>query len=120
MVWDPTRITPRSWADVVQLYRRLEDRNADFRPMRVLAEHVASGPHAARVFAATSGTALLVAARSDARWAQDALRVDVHLDATIRFVAHRPSPARPAAFGCEAENIVDAFEGFLRKAAWVA
>jgi hypothetical protein len=120
MVWNPARITPRPWPHVIEFYRRIEDRNHEFSPMRVLAEHVASRPYAASVFAATSGTALLVAARADANWAREGLRIDVDLVGTIRFVLEGRLPARPSVFRSETQNIVSAFEGFLHKAKWVS
>jgi hypothetical protein len=118
MVWDPARITPRSWPEVIAMYRGLEDRNPDFEPMRRLAEHVASKPYAASVFAATSGTALLVAPRTDAIWAKDALRIDIDLGGEIRLAAPGSAPGRAAGVACESAHVVATFEGHLRKAGW--
>jgi hypothetical protein len=112
MVWDPARIVPRPWEDVVELYRQLAERNEDFRPLLRLVEHVASQPYARSIFAATSGTALLVARQAAVDWAADAVRIDVDLSGAIRFA--RPEKlVKPTTFECEAEKIVDAFERYL-------
>jgi hypothetical protein len=118
MVWDPARITPRSWAEVIALYRGLEDRNPDFEPMRRLAEHVASQPYAPSVFAATSGTALLVAPRATADWGKEGLRIDVDLGGELRLAAPGAAPGRAAGIACESAQIVATFERQLRKAGW--
>lgn len=121
MVWDPRRIEPRSWADVVAFYRYLEDRNDDFRPLRTLAEHIATQAYAASLSAAVSGTALLVTRGQHAEWTKESLRIDVGLSASIRFVVHHHGAAKPAAF--ETENptvpaLIAAFEGIVTKADW--
>jgi hypothetical protein len=121
MVWDPKRIKPQSWADVVAFYQHIEDRNDDFRPLRALAEHVAAQPYAASLSAAVSGTSLLVTRRAGADWARDSLRIDVGLSASIRFVVPRRGAARPTTL--ETENptipaVVATFEKILAKADW--
>jgi hypothetical protein len=118
MVWHAARITPQPWDGVIEFYRHFEDRNDDFHPMRLLAEHIASRPYAASVFGATSGTALFVAPRADADWAQDGLRIDVGLGGAIRFVFQGRPPSKPNVFRSETQKIVDTFEGFIRKAKW--
>ncbi len=119
MVWDPARITPRPWASVLEFYRHLEDRNHDFSPLRGLVEQVASSPRGSELFAATSGTALLVARQADADWKNDALRIDVGLSGSIRFVPPAKPPTRPTAFERDGETVGVAFETFLRDAGWV-
>lgn len=117
MVWDPARITPRSWAEVVAVYRGLEDRNPDFQPMRRLVEHVAAQPYAASIFAATSGTALFVAPRAGAEWAKEALRVDVDLGGEVRVASPGSAPGKGAGVACESARLVAVVEEQLRKAA---
>jgi hypothetical protein len=119
MVWDPTRITAKPWPLALQLYRHLEDRNDDFRPLRRLVEHAASAPYGSSIFAATSGTALLVAREADANWTRDALRIDVGLSGSIRFVLPQERPGKSATFECEGEDVIEAFESRLRDAGWV-
>jgi hypothetical protein len=119
MVFDPARISPqRTWSDVTAFYRHIEERNDDFRPLRALAERIASQPYADRIFAATSGTALFVAPRPDAAWADEALRIDVDLGGSIRFVFRGRPPAKPESFSAETPTIVGAFERFLDRAGW--
>jgi hypothetical protein len=121
MVWDPKRITPKDWADVVGFYRHFEDRNDDFRPLRALAEHIAAQPYAASLSAAVSGTALLVTRRAGADWAQDSLRIDVGLSGSIRFVVHRRGAAKPTTLETESQTVpalVAAFDRFLAKDDW--
>ena len=119
MVWDPSRITPRPWANLIAFYRDIEDRNLEFRPIRILAEHVAArSPRA--LFGASSGTALLVARREGADWAREGVRVDVGLDGRIRFVMAAPAPAKPRVSTSEASAIVNAFEELVHKAGWGA
>jgi hypothetical protein len=113
MVWDPARIVPRPWEDVVEFYRPLAERNDDFRPLLRLVEHVASRPYARSIFAATSGTALLVAREAAVDWAADALRIDIGLSGAIRFARPGKRPAKPTTFECEAEKIVETFERSL-------
>jgi hypothetical protein len=121
MVWDPKRITPKGWADVVAFYRHIEDRNDDFRPLRALAEHVAKQAYAASLSAAVSGTALLVTRRAGADWAQDSLRIDVGLSGSIRLVVQRRGAAKPTIVETESQTVpalVAAFEGILAKTDW--
>lgn len=121
MVWDPKRIEPRSWAEIVAFYRYLEDRNDDFRPLRTLTEHIAAQAYAASLSAAVSGTALLVTRREDAQWTQESLRIDVSLSGSIRFVVHHQGAAKPTALETENPNVpalVAAFEGIVTKADW--
>jgi hypothetical protein len=117
MVWDPARVTPKSWAGVVEFYRNLQDRNDDFSPLGRLAERLASrasSVEAPPLFGATSGTSLLLARRADADWAHDALRIDVGLGGSIRFIL----PGKPGARECDGERIVETFEALLRDARW--
>jgi len=91
MVWEPSQIAPKSWAEVVTFYEGIEDRNHDFVPLRQLGQHVAGQGYATSIAAATSGTALLVApvgARGivgTTEWAAGALRVDIDLSGSVRF-----------------------------------
>jgi uncharacterized protein (DUF2236 family) len=119
MVWDPKRIKPRSWAEVIAFYRDLEDRNDDFRPLRALVEHIAAQRYASSLSAAISGTALLITRSAGADWARDGLRIDVSLSGSIRFVAPPRGDARSTTL--ETENptlgaLVATFEGILEKA----
>ncbi|HEX3770365.1 MAG TPA: hypothetical protein VHV30_05855 [Polyangiaceae bacterium] len=121
MVWDPKRITPKSWAEVVAFYRHLEDRNDDFRPLRALAERIAEPSYGASLFPAVSGTALLITRHAGADWAQDGLRIDVGLSASLRFVVPRPGAAKPTTL--ETDNLtlpalVATFEGLLAQPDW--
>jgi hypothetical protein len=121
MVWDPKRIEPRSWADIVAFYRHIEDRNDDFRPLRALTEHIAAQAYAPSLLAAVSGTALLVTRRPGAEWTRDSLRIDVDLSGSIRFVVHPRGVAKPTSFETEnptASALVDAFERIVTKADW--
>jgi hypothetical protein len=120
MVWDPARITPNSWANVLLFYRHLEERNDDFRPLGHLVEHVASRPYASSIVAATSGTALLVARNAQADWTHEAVRIDVDLSGAIRFALPEKRLVKATTFQCDGKKIVGTFESFLRKAAWVA
>jgi hypothetical protein len=123
MVWDPKKITRRSWAEVGAFYRGLEDRNTDFQPLRELAEHAAAQPYAPSLGAATSGTALLVAplvvlTREDA--AIESLRIDVDLSGAVQLVV--PASQRGAARSSTTvppAKLVAAFERFLGDAGWV-
>jgi hypothetical protein len=119
VVWDPARITPKAWESVLELYRYLEERNDDFRPIRRLVEHVAAQPYAHSIASATSGTALLVAARAQVEWARDAIRVDVDLAGSVRFTVPGERLNRPATFQCDSANIVGTFESLLLKARWI-
>jgi hypothetical protein len=115
MVWDPKRITRISWAGAAAFYRNLEDRNAEFEPLRALVEYIGAEPWAASLGAATSGTALLVAPLDTVEWATASLRVDVGLDGRVQLVpAGRPqlSPADG--------SLVKAFERIVREAGWVS
>jgi hypothetical protein len=119
MVWDPNRITPAPWAAVLAAYRRIEERNDDFRPLTRLVEHVLAAPYAPSIFAATSGTALLVARQEDADWALDALRIDVDLSGSVRFVLPKKRAPRAPTYSDDGAKIVPAFESFLRDAGWI-
>ena len=119
MVYDPRQILARTWADVLEVYRALGERNEDFRPLRRLVEHILSAGHSRVLFSATSMTSLLVARHADTEWATDSLRVDVDLSGAIRFTLHDPKLPRPTTFTCQAANIVRVFDGFVRKARWV-
>jgi hypothetical protein len=118
MVWDPKRISRQSWGDVTEYYRRIGERNYEFRPMHALAAHVAERPYAASIEAATSGTALFVAPPGTTQWVEEGLRIDVDFVGGIRFVREGRRPAKPDTFRAEPEGIVEAFEGFLRRAGW--
>ncbi len=119
MVWDPARITPKSWESVLEFYRHVEDRNHDFQPLRRLVEHVVSQPYAASIAAATSGTALLVAQGVGAEWAHEAVRIDVDLGGSIRLTFPQKRPVKAASLECDGARVVSAFESFLRQAKWV-
>ncbi len=121
MVWDPKRIKPQSWDEVIAFYRHLEDRNDDFRPLRALVEHVAAQPYASALSAAVSGTALLVTRRAGADFARDGLRIDVGLSASIRFVRPRRGDARPTTIEIEnptARTLATTFERLLENGDW--
>jgi hypothetical protein len=119
MVWDPKRITPKGWADVVAFYGPIEDRNHDFRPLRALAEHVAAQAYGASLSAAVSGTALLVTRRAGADWAQHSLRIDVGLSGSIRLVVQHRGTAKPTTLETDSvPALVAAFEGLLAKTDW--
>jgi hypothetical protein len=118
MVWDPSRIAPATWPSALALYRHIEDRNDDFRPLRQLVEHVSSRAYAASIFCATSGTSLLVAPRADVEWARESLRIDVDLSGAIRFVHLDPQLPKPQTSTCEGPTIVGAFERFLARSRW--
>ena len=116
MVWDPKRIAPRSWAEVTAFFRNLEDRNAEFQPLRELVEHLGRQPYAATLEGATSGTALLVAPPGTADWATSAVRVDVGLSGAVQLTVAGKAPSTlPSAPGA----LVIAFERALRGAGWV-
>ena len=107
MVWDAARITPSSWANILEYYRYVEERNDDFRPLGHLVEHVAAQPYAATLAGATSGTALLVAPHAQADWTHDAVRIDVDSRAArsgCRLPGRGPSSRR--SFACEGPRIV--------------
>jgi hypothetical protein len=112
------RVTPQPWVRVIEFYGRLADRNDDFTPMHLLAEHIARQPYAVAIFGATSGTALLVAPRAEPDWTQDVLRIGVDLSGKIRFALQSRRPTHRVAFQAEARTIVQAFDGFLRNARW--
>lgn len=114
MVWDPKRITRVSWAEAAAFYRNLEDRNAEFEPLRALVEHVGVQPWAASLGAATSGTALLVAPLDTVEWPTSAVRIDVGLGGQVQLVA----PGRPTLSPAEG-SLAGAFERAVREAGWV-
>jgi hypothetical protein len=120
MVWDPSRITRRSWPEVVAFYRDMEDRNPDFQPLRELAELVSSRPYAASLGPATSGTALLVTPASVALLpgpaaALEAIRVDVEMSGSVRLVL----PGAGAKPTTVEGPIGASFERALKNAGWV-
>jgi hypothetical protein len=119
MVWDPKSITPRHWGDVVQFFRGLEDRNADYAPLSALATHVAAQSYAAALWAATSGTSLLIARRSNIDWTREALRVDLTLASAVRFIPPAKGRSRPNAFECDGVRAVASLQRFLRERAWI-
>jgi hypothetical protein len=96
MVWDPKRIARVSWDEAAAFYRNLEDRNAEFQPLRALVEEVRSRPWIASLDAATSGTALLVAPPGVAEWATASVRVDVALDGSVQLTAPGKPSVAPA------------------------
>jgi hypothetical protein len=114
MVWDPKRIARVSWAEAAAFYRNLEDRNAEFEPLRTLVEHIGAQPCAASLGAATSGTALLVAPSDTVERATASLRVDVGLDGRVQLV-----PARGPRLSPADGFLVKVFERFVREAGWV-
>ncbi len=116
----PAALVPtRPWEEILDFYRKLEDRNADFAPMRRLIAHVAAQPYAPLLFGATSMHALLVAHDEQTRWDDDVLRIEVQLDGRIRF-AHQEQPfVQPARWACDDEKIVETLEAFLRRQRWV-
>jgi hypothetical protein len=121
MVWDPKRIRPQSWSEVIAFYRGIEDRNDDFRPLRGLVEHIAAQGYASSLSPAVSGTALLITRGAGADWARDGLRIDVGLSASIRFVVQRRGEAKPTTLEIENTTVpalVTTFEGLLQKADW--
>lgn len=114
MVWDPKRIARVSWAEAATFFRSLEDRNADFEPIRALVEHVGAQPWSASLGAATSGTALLIAPLDTVEWATSSVRVDIDLGGHVQLVpAGRPSLSPAEGF------LVNAFERVVREAGWV-
>ena len=119
MVWDPARITPKSWKDVHDFYVELEDRNHDFTPLRQLAAHVVAQPYAVSIGAATSGTALFVAPPPGGDWIRDALRIDLDLSGAIAF-ARPGSKGKAASFACEDARVIPTFERLLRELSWIA
>jgi hypothetical protein len=115
MVWDPKRIARVSWAEAAAFYRNLEDRNAEFEPLRALVEHVDAQPWASSLSAATSGTALLVAPAHTVEWgATSCMRVDVGLGGHVQLVP-TGRPSLSPADGLLAK----AFERVVREAGWV-
>ncbi|HEX4447688.1 MAG TPA: hypothetical protein VH044_13155 [Polyangiaceae bacterium] len=126
MVWEPSRIAPKSWAEVVAFYRDLESRNHDFRPLRVLVEHVAARAYAASIVAGTSGTALLVAAAASGavvasvEWASGALRVDLDLSGSVRFAVPAGGQRSPRVITLVHDaSTIATFERTLRDAKWI-
>ncbi len=119
MVWDPIRITPTPWAQVVEFYARIADRNRDFASLRDLAAHVLGQPYAASIFAATSGTSLLIANTKDPNWVTDAMRIDVSLDGSPRFHLPERRNVKRSTFDCAPEGAVRALERQLRLAQWI-
>jgi hypothetical protein len=114
MIWDPKRIARVSWAEAAAFYRDLEDRNADFEPLRALIEHVAAQPWAASLGAATSGTALLIAPLETVDWATSSVRVDIGLGGHVQLV-----PAGRPALSPADGLLVNAFERVLREVGWL-
>jgi hypothetical protein len=117
VVWNPAQIEPRTWDAVIAFYRQIADQNEDFRPMQVLAQHIASGPHACALSGATSGTALLVAPHGVDR-ASGALRIDVDFAGTIRFVRQGRPPAKPSVTQHSTPFLIAAFDAFVRRSEW--
>ncbi len=118
MVWDPRRITRRSWAEVAAFYRNLEDRNSDFRPLRELAEHAGAQPYASALGAATSGTALLVARADALQWAVEALRVDIDMSGAVQLTVPTQGSGKPATRTL-AGSLPAALERQARAAGWI-
>jgi hypothetical protein len=136
MVWDPRKITRRSWREVAAFYQSLEDRNTDFQPLRALAEHVVAQTYATSLGAATSGTALLVAP-SDVLAGQDvaagSIRIDVDLSGSVQIVApahlRGPKDAPGSSRGAAPRSprtrmrvpplaVIGAFERILQSTSW--
>jgi hypothetical protein len=118
MVWDPTRIEPRSWRDAHAFYAALEDRNHDFAPLRHLVAHVGAQAYARSLLGATSGTALLVAATGTSDWGREALRLDLALSGSIRIL--RPGASNKASTLVEDAKVIRTFEQIVRKLGWIA
>ena len=114
MVWDPKRIAPVSWAEAAAFYRNLEDRNAEFQPLRALVDDIRDQPWAASLSAATSGTALLVAPLGAAEWAASSVRVDVALGGNVQLTA----PGRLSFTPAEG-LLTKAFERIVRELGWI-
>ncbi len=114
MVWDPKRIARVSWAGAAAFYRDLENRNAEFEPLRALVEHVGSQPWAASLGAATSGTALHGAPLDTVEWATASVRVDVGLGGQVQLMP----VGRPSLSPAEG-LLVKAFERVVREAGWL-
>ena len=118
MIWDPTRIEPKSWPEVHTFYGALEDRNHDFAPLHALAAHVSAQRYAGSLAAAVSGTSLLVAPKGNRDWPREALRVDLDLGGSVRF-------DRPAGSGKTSTRIDDDakviahFERVLQELHWL-
>jgi hypothetical protein len=122
MVWDPRKITRRSWRQVAAFYQSLEDRNTDFQPLRALAEHVVAQTYATSLGAATSGTALLVAP-ADVLASEDiaagSIRIDVDLSGSVQMVApaHLRGP-KGAPVRVPPAAAIGAFERILQSTSW--
>jgi hypothetical protein len=116
----PMFIPSQPWDKVLQFYRRLEEQNAFFAPMRGLVEHVVSQPYARLLFCTTSMQALLVAQHAEIEWAHDVLRVEPTAEGTVRFRLHEQQFVKPAMWQCPVTEVVATFEGFLRRSKWVA
>jgi hypothetical protein len=114
-------VPTRPWDSILGFYGDLEACNACFAPMRRLVAHVAAQPYAGLLFGTTSMHALLVAQHERIEWGHDVLRVEVEPDARmVRFTYQEQQYVRPATWECAGEKIVETFEGFLRRAHWVA
>jgi hypothetical protein len=114
-------VPTKPWDVTLGFYRDLEERNEFFGPMRRLVEHIASQPYAHLLFATTSMHALLVAQHSEIEWGHDVLRVERNPDErTMRFTYQEQQFVEPTTWECTDGNVVETFEGFLRKMKWVS
>ncbi len=113
-------VPTRSWAEVAQLYRRLEQTAPTFAPLRRLCEHAEHAPYRDLIFCATSMHTLLVSQHSELEWNSNTLRVEVDHHDHISFAFHEQPFVKPVAFQCSAEKILETFDRFLRKNKWVS
>lgn len=117
MIWDPTRIEPKSWPEVQAFYAALEDRNHDFAVLRALAAHVRAQPYANSLAGAISGTSLLVAPKAQPDWAREAVRVDLDFSGAVRF--DRPGASNKASTLIhEDAKVTGYFERLLHELRW--
>ncbi len=118
MIWDPTRIEPKSWLEAEAFYAALEDRNHDFGALRWLVAHVRAQPYASSLASAISGTSLLVAPNGRSDWAREAVRVDLDFAGAVRF----DRPGASSKFGSlvhEDAKVAGHFERLLQDLRWL-
>ncbi|HSY25317.1 MAG TPA: hypothetical protein VK841_24495 [Polyangiaceae bacterium] len=118
MVWDPTRIEPKSWPEAHAFYAALEDRNHEFVPLRLLVDHLGAQAYARSIAGAVSGTSLLVAATGTSDWAREALRIDLGLSGAIRFARPGASIKAHTVISDDA-RVIRACERILRELGWI-
>ena len=118
MIWDPSRIERKSWADVHAFYAALEDRNHDFAPLRVLAAHVRAQPYSSSLAVAVSGTSLLVAPKGHSDWPREAVRVDLDFGGVVRF--DRPgASSKSGTLVHDDAKVIAHFERVLQELRWL-